>query len=489
MNKAELNLFNNYRSIPGSVDEFIQSNTLKEENITAIVKLFNELKLNQFKSSHKSAQSSFQRNGITFTVYSDKQSTEKIFPFDIIPRIIPATTWQHLERGLIQRITALNCFLNDIYSEQHILKEKHIPRALVLSSQGYQPKVANRHPLGNVYIHIAGIDLIKNQKGEFVVLEDNVRTPSGVSYALENRLVMKRLFPDIFAKSNIEPIDHYPDRLYHALNQLSTNQAGLTIILTPGSHNSAYFEHSFLARKMGVDLARGNDLFVKNAQVYLKTTRGSQLVSVIYRRVDDEYLDPEFFNKDSLLGVPGLMDAYLAGNVVLANAVGNGVADDKAIYHYVPQMIRFYLQEEPILPQVETFCCFEKQHRQYVLENLHNMVVKATDGSGGYDVLIGPNASKIQLETFKAMIIKNPRRYIAQPLIELSTCPTYSKHGIEPRRIDFRPFIITGHSSWVLPGGLTRVAATKESYVVNSSQGGGSKDTWILGDGNDFTCS
>jgi len=481
MDQAPKNLFNNYNNIPGTIDEFIQNGSIKEDKITAIVKLFDELKLNQFKSSHACAQSSFQRNGITFTVYSDKQSTEKIFPFDIIPRVIPNASWQRLQQGLNQRIEALNCFLNDIYTHQHILKAKKIPRALVLSSQGYQPKVTHVNPPGNVYIHIAGIDLIKNQQGEFMVLEDNLRTPSGVSYALENRLVMKRLFPDMFAKNKIEAIDNYPHQLYHALNQLSPHQSGLTVILTPGSYNSAYFEHSFLARKMGVDLVRGDDLFVNNAQVYLKTTRGPQLVSVIYRRLDDKSLDPHFFESDSLLGVPGLMHAYIAGNVVLANAVGNGVADDKAIYRYVPQMIQFYLQQTPILPQVETFCCFDKQHRQHVTENLHKMVIKSTDSSGGYDLLIGPKANKAQLDAFKAMITKNPRRYIAQPLIELSTCPTYCQNTIEPRRIDFRPFIVTGNNSWVLPGGLTRVAASKDSYVVNSSQGGGSKDTWILG--------
>lgn len=473
-------LFENYNAIPGTIDEMFNTSLEKENQMNAIIKLFDDLKLNRFKLSQASAQASFQRSGITFNIYSDKQSTEKIFPFDVIPRIIPNQTWQILQKGLQQRIEALNLFLNDIYSNQYILKAKRIPSALVLSSQGYEAKVANIKPKGSVYIHVAGIDLIKNHNGQFVILEDNVRTPSGVAYALENRLIMKRLFPDIFAQTNILPVDNYPFQLYHAINQLADGLPGCTVILTPGPYNASYYEHCLLARRMGVDLVRGDDLFVKNRQVFLKTTRGPQLVSAIYRRIDDHFVDPEFFNKNSILGVPGLMQAYAAGNVVIANAVGNGVADDKAIYSYVPEMIRFYLHQEPIIAQVETFTCYDKQQREYVLANMHKMVVKATDSSGGYDLIIGPKADKTQLDAFKALIMKNPRRYIAQPLIELSTCPTYSHNQIEPRRVDFRPYIVTGQKSWVLPGGLTRVAANKESYVVNSSQGGGSKDTWIL---------
>ncbi|MGB5415336.1 MAG: circularly permuted type 2 ATP-grasp protein, partial [Polyangiales bacterium] len=406
----------------------------------------------------------------------------KIFPFDLIPRVIPGKDWVNIERGLIQRVTALNMFLTDLYDGQRILKEGRIPESMVLGTAGYLKELHGIRPREGVFVNIAGIDLIRGADGEFLVLEDNLRTPSGVSYVLENRGVMKRVFPGVFRRSRVRTVESYPARLGDALMSVSPRDPGESrvVVLTPGSYNSAYFEHSFLARQMGCDLVQGSDLFVHNERVYVKTTAGPQQVDVIYRRIDDDFLDPKVFREDSALGVPGLIGAYAAGNVTLANAPGNGVADNKAVYPFVPDMIRFYLDEEPILGQVQTYICMRPDDCQYVLENLGSLVVKAVDGCGGYGMLFGPRASRSEIDEFATKIRETPEGYIAQPVVELSTCPTWAEGEAAPRRVDLRPFVLTGKKSWVLPGGLTRVALKAGSYVVNSSQGGGSKDTWVL---------
>ncbi len=422
---------------------------------------------------------------MTFSVYSESEGAERAFPFDLIPRVITAAEWDHVERGLEQRVRALNAFLVDVYSDQRILSEGVIPKELVLKSPGYLEKMRGVTPPHGTYIHIAGIDLIRGDEGEFIVLEDNARTPSGVSYVLENRGVMKRALPRVFNKLAVRSIDEYPTRLRKALCESAPAQVAegdvRAVVLTPGPFNSAYFEHSFLARRMGVPLVHASDMFVTAKGVFLKTTSGPTRVDVIYRRIDDEFLDPKAFRPDRLLGVAGLVEAYRTGKVTLANAIGNGVVDDKAIYPYVHDMIRFYFSEEPILAQVQTYDCSRKADLKYVLEHLSQLVVKAVDGSGGYGMLMGPTASKKEISEFKEKLVAKPRGYIAQPRVELSTAPTWVDEAVAPRRLDLRPFILTGKSIWILPGGLTRVALKEGSYVVNSSQGGGSKDTWVLG--------
>jgi uncharacterized circularly permuted ATP-grasp superfamily protein len=418
-------------------------------------------------------------------VYADERGTEKIFPFDLVPRILSDRDWAQLVRGLKQRVRALGMFLDDVYGPQRILAEGVVPRELVLGARQFLPALAGVRPAGDVRIHIAGIDLIRDGDGTFRVLEDNVRTPSGVSYVLENRLITKKVFPQLFEKARVRPVDHYPARLAEALRSVSPRDpdASTVVVLTPGPYNSAYFEHSFLARTMGLELVQAPDLFVDDDVVFIRTTRGPRRVDVIYRRTDEAFLDPEVFRPDSLLGVRGLMRAWRAGNVTLANAPGNGVADDKAIYAFVPDMIRFYLSEEPLLQQVRTLVCFRDADRREVLAHLGEMVVKAVDESGGYGMLMGPQSSADERDEFRRRIEADPRKYIAQPLVELSTCPTWDKatSRMEPRRVDLRPYIVTSRSGpWVLPGGLTRVALVPGSYVVNSSQGGGSKDTWVL---------
>lgn len=475
-------LLDNYTSLNNIYDEIFRANGEFHPDVAKVIELFNNLDQSKFRRLQNMADHTFHEGGITFTVYSDKRGQEKIFPFDLIPRIIPSKEWHTVEVGLKQRIQALNEFLYDIYHEQKIIKDGIVPEELINSSSCFYPQLKGITPPGKVYVHIAGIDLIRDHNGDFLVLEDNLRTPSGVSYVLENRFVMQRLFPEIFANTKIHSVNEYPLHLRHSLSCLARkdSEAITSVVLTPGAYNSAYFEHSFIARQMGCDLVKGQDLFVKDDKVFLKTTRGPVQVQVIYRRIDDDYLDPQMFRADSLLGVSGLMRAYAKGNVVIANAVGNGVADDKAIYPYVPQMIKYYLDAEPILKQVPTFDCNNAKHLNHVLENMQNMVVKAVDSAGGYGMLMGNQASKTQISQFKNKIKHNPRKYIAQPIIELSTCPTYTGKDIAPRRVDLRPFVITGQNQWVLPGGLTRVALTEGSYVVNSSQGGGSKDTWVL---------
>jgi uncharacterized circularly permuted ATP-grasp superfamily protein len=439
-----------------------------------------------FEERRKLADLSFLIQGITFTVYSDGRGTERLFPFDLIPRILPYSQWQHIERGLSQRVMALNLFLHDIYGPQRILQDRRIPRSLVYSCPHFRREVIGVEVPRGIHTHICGIDLVRDSKtGEFCVLEDNVRTPSGVSYVLENRIVMTRTFPDAFEDLEVLPVNHYPSELSRILRSLSPRgeSEAQIVVLTPGIYNSAYFEHSFLAQQMGIELVEGRDLIVDGGVVYMKTIRGLTRVDVIYRRVDDDFLDSLTFRSDSVLGVPGLMGAYRAGNVALANAVGNGVADDKAIYAYVPDFIRYYLGEEPILRSVETYICAKPNDLAYVLDHLPELVVKAVGESGGYGMLIGPASDRKRIEEFRERICANPRNYIGQPVVPLSRVPSYdaADRVIGGRHVDLRPYCLyDGLKVTIVPGGLTRVALQRNSLVVNSSQGGGSKDTWVL---------
>jgi uncharacterized circularly permuted ATP-grasp superfamily protein len=479
---GEQTVLQGYAPLPRTYDELFRADGTPREDVADLVAELDQLGRIEFMTRQKLAEGALFRGGVTFSVYADARGQEKIFPFDLIPRVIPAKTWATIERGLIQRVTALNLFLADLYDGQRILKEGRIPEAVVLGTTGYLKELRGLRPREGVYVNIAGIDLIRGPEGDFLVLEDNLRTPSGVSYVIENRLVMKRVFPGVFRRSRVRAVESYPARLGDALMSVSPRPPGESriVVLTPGPYNSAYFEHSFLARQMGCDLVQGSDLFVHDQRVYVKTTAGPRRVDVIYRRIDDDYLDPAVFREDSILGVRGLIGAYAAGNVSLANAPGNGVADNKAVYPFVPDMIRFYLGEEPVIGQVQTYLCARPKECQHVLESLKSMVVKAVDGSGGYGMLFGPRASQAEIEAFADKIRANPDGYVAQPVVELSTCPTWAEGEAAPRRVDLRPFVLCGKTTWVLPGGLTRVALNAGSYVVNSSQGGGSKDTWVL---------
>jgi uncharacterized circularly permuted ATP-grasp superfamily protein len=421
--------------------------------------------------------------GITFNVYGAQAGIERIFPFDVVPRIVEAREWEGLERGLVQRVRALNLFIGDVYGDQRILKAGVVPKELVLSAASYLPPCAGLRPPRDIWCHVVGTDLVRDRDGSYYVLEDNLRCPSGVSYVLENRRIMKRTFPQVFEDSQVRAVDEYPGRLLRTLQHLdrrSAERAPTAVLLTPGIYNSAYFEHAFLAQQMGIELVEGRDLVVAGGFVQMRTTRGLERVDVIYRRIDDTFLDPQAFRPDSLLGVPGLMEVVRAGRVALANAPGNGVADDKVIYAYVPEMIRYYLSEDPILPNVETFVCADDKQRAHVLANLDKLVVKAANESGGYGMLVGPQASQADREAFAGKIRENPRNYIAQPMLGLSRVPTLCDGQLEGRHVDLRPYVLYGEDIWVLPGGLTRVALRKGSCVVNSSQGGGSKDTWVL---------
>ena len=430
------------------------------------------------------AERAFHRVGITFAVYGEESGNERLIPFDLIPRIIPASEWLTLERGLQQRVAALNAFLGDIYHEQRILAAGVVPRERVLGNVQYRREMQGMNVPGGIYAHVAGVDLVRAGEGEFYVLEDNLRVPSGVSYMLENRKMMMRLFPELFATQSIRPVQHYPDLLLENLRAVGPDGGDrpTVAVLTPGPYNSAYFEHSFLAQQMGVELVEGLDLFVRDDTVYMRTTRGPQRVHVIYRRVDDDFLDPLAFRADSMLGVPGLFAAYRAGRVTLANAIGTGVADDKSIYPYVPEMIRFYLDEAPILNNVPTWKTYVEEDRRYVLDHIGELVVKEVHGAGGYGMLIGPASTAAEREEFRRRIEANPDKYIAQPTLALSTCPTFVAAGVAPRHIDLRPYVLSGRTVNIVPGGLTRVALREGSLVVNSSQGGGTKDTWVLED-------
>ena len=445
-------------------------------------KLFGDLTEPEFQSKREAIDNAFLRQGVTFNVYGDAAGAEKIFPFDLLPRIIPAKEWEHLERGLTQRITALNLFLHDIYHEQKILKDGVIPEFYILSARHFRREFVNFNVPKDIYIHICGTDLIRDKDGNYLVLEDNGRCPSGVSYVLENRRAMKRAFPGMFEGIGVRPVEHYSQELLKSLKYIAP--AGVAdptvVLLTPGAYNSAYFEHTYLARQMGIEIVEGRDLFVKDSRVFMRTTKGPQPVHVIYRRIDDDFIDPTVFRKDSMLGVPGLINAYRAGNVSLANSIGTGIADDKVVYYFVPRMIKYYLDQEPILNNVETYLASEEADKKYILENLEKLVVKAANESGGYGMLMGPKATKAEIEKFRQLIIAEPRNYIAQPMINLSQHPTCCDGSFEGRHVDLRPFVLSGERTSIIPGGLTRVALRKGSLVVNSSQGGGSKDTWVL---------
>jgi uncharacterized circularly permuted ATP-grasp superfamily protein len=431
------------------------------------------------------ADLAFHRVGITFAVYGEEAGKERLIPFDVIPRIIPAAEWKALQSGLRQRVKALNMFLWDVYHDQEILKAGVIPAEQVLNNAQYRPVMLGVDVPGGIYAHITGVDIVRAGAGEFYVLEDNLRVPSGVSYMLEDRKMMMRLFPELFAKHKVAPVQHYPDMLLEKLRAVSPKGVSdpTVVVMTPGAYNSAYFEHTFLAQQMGVELVEGRDLFVKDEVVYMRTTQGPQRVDVIYRRIDDDFMDPLAFRPDSALGVPGILKAYQAGNVTLANAIGTGVADDKSIYPYVPDMIKFYLGEEPKLNNVPTYMCRKPDDLKYVLDHLPELVVKEVHGAGGYGMLVGPASTKEQIEHFRQLLIARPDGYIAQPTLALSNCPTFVEEGIAPRHLDLRPFVLSsGQCVNMVPGGLTRVALTKGSLVVNSSQGGGTKDTWVLED-------
>ena len=470
-------------------DEMFEEQGNPRPHYSLLAERFATMDLAELERKRILAERSYLNQGITFTVYSGEEGTERIMPFDLIPRIIPAQEWQHIERGLTQRLQALNLFLHDIYHDQRILKEGVIPQEIILSAKHFRPELMGFNVPRDLYIHVCGTDLIRGRDGTYYVLEDNGRCPSGVSYLLENRQAMKRVFPKLFSRYSVRPVDRYPQELLSALRHIAPggNPDPTVVVLTPGIFNSAYFEHSFLARAMGIEIVVGPDLVVQNSRVFMKTTKGLKQVDVIYRRIDDDFLDPKFFRKDSVLGVPGLVEAYRAGHVSLANALGTGVADDKVTYYYVPEMIRFYLGEEPILPNVKTYLSAVEDDRRYILEHLSELVVKAANESGGYGMMIGPHASQEEIAKFRAAIIADPRGYVAQPVINLSRSPCHCGDSIEGRHVDLRPYVLAGEKITIVPGGLTRVAMRKGSLVVNSSQGGGSKDTWVL-DEEDVVC-
>jgi uncharacterized circularly permuted ATP-grasp superfamily protein len=463
-------------------DELFEGPGRPRPGAAPTIRMLESLPEGNLQQRQQAAEKALYLMGITFNVYGNQEGAERILPFDVIPRIIDSATWERLEAGLKQRVHALNLFVDDIYHDQKILRDKIVPADLVYSATAYRKECAGLSPPRGVWCHITGTDLIRDAKGEFHVLEDNLRCPSGVSYVLQNRLVMKQTFPKIFVASRVRPVTDYPSRLLEMLLSLCLKPMGsVTVaVLTPGVHNSAYYEHSFLAQQMGVELVEGRDLVVHGGYLHMRTTRGFSRVDVLYRRIDDDFLDPLAFRPDSLLGVPGVMEAYRAGRVALANAPGTGVADDKVIYAYVPRIIRYYLGEDACLPNVPTHICREKPDLDYVLEHLDSLVVKAANESGGYGMLIGPMSTAAERETFRGRILANPRNYIAQPVMSLSRAPVIAGDGAEGRHVDLRPYILYGEDITVVPGGLTRVALRKGSLVVNSSQGGGTKDTWVI---------
>jgi uncharacterized circularly permuted ATP-grasp superfamily protein len=443
---------------------------------------FKEMEREEFERKRALAASTFLTQGVTFTVYNDNQGTERIFPFDLVPRIIPADEWELIERGLVQRITALNLFLHDIYHTQNILRDGVIPKQIIWEAAHFRPEFMNFDVPRNIYIHICGTDLIRDKDGTYLVLEDNARCPSGVSYVIENRQTMKRTFPSLLGKFRVRAVEDYSQELLNVLRYIAPDgkPEPTVVLLTPGVYNSAYFEHSFLARSMGIEIVEGRDLVAQDGRVFMRTIMGLKPVDVIYRRINDDFLDPQVFRKDSGLGVPGLVEAYRNGGVSLANSIGTGIADDKAVYHFVPKMIRYYLSEDPILPNVPTYLAAVKEDLSYILDHIPELVIKAVNESGGYGMLIGPHATKAECERFREKVRKNPRNYIAQPVVPLSRAPSYCDDSMQGRHVDLRPFILYGEKVTIIPGGLTRVALRAGSLVVNSSQGGGSKDTWVL---------
>ena len=460
-------------------DEMFSAPGVPREHCRAVVEVLEALSEDDLADRQRRASVAFLNLGITFTVYSEGSGLERIFPFDLVPRLISDTEWQRVDAGLKQRVLALNSFVQDVYNEERIITAGLVPPEAVFGSPNYQPAMRGFTPPGGVWIHISGIDLVRDADGTLYVLEDNTRTPSGVSYVVQNRSISTRTLPSLFSHSGILPVSDYSNRLHESVRRCWDQDP--VVVLTPGIYNSAYFEHSFLAKQMGVQLVEGRDLAVQNGRIVTKTTRGQLPVGAIYRRVDDDYLDPLNFNPDSVLGVAGLFDVYRAGRLCLVNGIGTGIADDKSLYPYVPEMIRFYLGEEPILPNVPTFRGADPKECEYILANMRDLVVKPTNASGGYGVVIGPTSDDRTLAATAAEVARYPAGYVAQPLVRLSTCPTVINERIVPRRVDLRPFVIfDGHEPWVLPGGLTRVALAEGSYIVNSSQGGGSKDTWVL---------
>ena len=481
---------NNWKTYNGSkagdfYDELITDTGGPRQAARQAVKLLQELSSEDMAARRGAAELAIREMGISFTIYSEGKNIDRAWPFDIIPRIIPAKEWQKVSHGLAQRSRALNCFIDDIYNRQRILADGLLPADIVLDSGNYKPQCAGVSPRFGTWAHICGTDLVRDRDGKFYVLEDNLRVPSGVSYMLENREITKRVLPELFENYSILPVDDYPSQLYSTLASLSPRalRRPCIAVLTPGIFNSAYFEHAYLAQGMGAELVEGSDLFVDTDDcVYMSTVDGPARVDVIYRRIDDDFLDPDSFREDSTLGVPGIMRAWKKGNVAIANAPGSGVADDKVVYAFVPEMIRYYLNEKPSLASVKTYLCMNQPDRDYVLANLDKLVVKPANESGGYGLMVGPHATRAKRAEFARLIEANPRNYIAQPTLSLSTAPTYIDDTVEPRHLDLRPFILQGKDTWVTPGGLTRVALVKGSLVVNSSQGGGSKDTWIVED-------
>jgi uncharacterized circularly permuted ATP-grasp superfamily protein len=463
-------------------DEMMGANGDVRQHYHGFAKWLSEQSPEVIATKRAEADLSFRRVGITFAVYGDEAGTERLIPFDLVPRVIPAAEWRRLEAGLKQRVRALNMFIHDVYHQQNIVRAGIVPPEQIFLNSQYRPEMQDIAVARDIYCHIAGVDIVRAGEGEFYVLEDNLRVPSGVSYMLENRKMLMRLFPDLFARIKVAPVAHYPDLLLENLRSVAPGGQGepRVVVLTPGMYNSAYFEHAFLAQQMGVELVEGKDLFVDSNTVWMRTTRGPQRVDVIYRRVDDDFLDPLAFRGDSSLGVPGLLSVYRAGRVTLANAIGSGIADDKATYLHVPDMIRFYLDEEPLLNNVPTWQCSKPSELSHVLANMHELVVKEVHGAGGYGMLVGPTSSKAEVESFKERVKANPGNYIAQPTLALSTVPTFVESGVAPRHIDLRPYVLCGKEITMVPGGLCRVALTEGSLVVNSSQGGGTKDTWVL---------
>ena len=474
-------LFSTYEKLPSTWDEMYSDNEEFRSQYSGFIEYLKKTSPEKLTKKEDLSKQLFMSQGVTFTVYNDNEGIEKIFPFDIVPRIITAQEWDKIERGIKQRLKALNLFIKDIYNEQFIIKDGLIPAELIYSCPNFLREMKGVKVPYDVYVHISGVDLIRNNDGEFYVLEDNLRTPSGVSYMLENREISKRLFPGILPKNQVRSVSNYPNMLYKKLKELSNKENPNIVLLTPGIYNSAYYEHTTLARLMGIELVEGSDLVVKNHFVYMKTTNGLKQVDVIYRRVDDDYLDPLEFNAQSVLGVAGIMAAYRKGNVNIVNAPGTGIADDKAIYIYVPDMIKYYLNEEPILKNIETYQLGRPDELDYVTKNIKDMVIKKTDGSGGYGMLMGHEASEAEIKDYIDNVKKKPENFIAQPILRLSTAPCYINGQLSPRCIDLRPFALSGKDGIdICPGGLTRVALKKGSLVVNSSQGGGSKDTWVL---------
>jgi uncharacterized circularly permuted ATP-grasp superfamily protein len=475
-------LVHDYTS-PGCFDESLMEDATPRPSSEALVAYLSPMDVKQVQELQKLADATIARMGVSFTVYSDEGNIDRAWPFDIWPRTIEASEWRQVELGLAQRLKALNCFIDDVYNERAIFKAGIVPEEVVFSSRNFRPECVGMQPKHQAWANICGTDLVRDASGQFFVLEDNLRVPSGVSYMLENRAVMKVVVPELFENLHIQPMGDYANKLLSMLSSMSPNEGGVpeVVVLTPGIYNSAYYEHAFLAHEMGAELVEGGDLLVgEDDYVYMRNIEGLKRVDVIYRRIDDEFIDPEAFRADSTLGVPGLMRSWKAGKVAIANAPGCGVADDKVVYAYVPDMIRFYLNEEPLVQNVPTYLCSREDERAYVLANIEKLVVKPANESGGYGMLVGPHADAEQHEAFRHLIVQNPRNYIAQPTLSLSTVPSLCGDAIEPRHVDLRPFILQGASTYVTPGGLTRVAMVKGSLVVNSSQGGGSKDTWIV---------